>query len=467
MNSMVTESRINELSNLFNTRNIKAYFVDDYIWSLFFKTSNITLLIETQNKEFDNLKNEFQIVYSNLKDYYSKRTIGLVYNINEKKKISLFNNILIDYTTHKNGFECINKLLKVYIIKYIKSNKYISDIKKLINCSLKIDYNVFNSDIDRYLSIHKNEFNKVMTLLELIYEQYINVDLINEAIKTGIVNEELIKENINSNLIKELKKLYLNYKDTLTLVSNYIKEIYTSNGFDLIHKLLHFNTKEKLFIQEFLRIYFDKLLLNIIYPEILNEEQIIIKIQLNEQDYSEYTGLELIKLNYKYNLSIQYKDIKKSNDIIMSLPKHNLDFLEELSKDIKMYDKKGILLLVENGIIQTIFIKYYDVSITVDKVHEYFNKLETLLKKITLKYDYSILIQFSLFEQLISFGISDKLLDLLKLDKTINNNLEYIFSNNVVDFNELITKDCLVETLIVLNIINGSTWIFDFCNSVF
>lgn len=386
-------------------------------------------------------------------------------NIWNTKYNDFFNNTNIIENYNKEELKFPNKLKIIFGIKYFK---YLKEYKTLYNKYLNIDLSIkkhnekyFNEiygkiennylDSNQIDSIINNSSSQLVIASAGSGKTTTIIGKVKYLIKTNkVLPNEILILSFTSSSSKEMKEriekeintkidVYTFHKLGLEIIkksSLNIPNIYTDNISSFIINTLYELIKDSIFISNLVDYY-----INIKNNDLitLKEEKVRYKMEVSIANFLYVNNIKYIYNNSfyltDYNVYISYKNnIKSKNNIIINTKYLNIQSLiNELSKyNIKLTpvsNKEMLKILKNNGF-------YIEIS-------SIFETLINLIKNNNLKIENIRKIKLNHYDKL--------LLDLLEPIYLKYN--EYLKTNNLIDFNDMInlSTKCIKENLFIHN----------------
>ena len=386
-------------------------------------------------------------------------------NIWNTKYNDFFNNTNIIENYNKEELKFPNKLKIIFGIKYLK---YLKEYKTLYNKYLNIDLSIkkhnekyFNEiygkiennylDSNQINSIINNSSSQLVIASAGSGKTTTIIGKVKYLIKTNkVLPNEILILSFTSSSSKEMKEriekeintkidVYTFHKLGLEIIkksSLNIPNIYTDNISSFIINTLYELIKDSIFISNLVDYY-----INIKNNDLitLKEEKVRYKMEVSIANFLYVNNIKYIYNNSfyltDYNVYISYKNnIKSKNNIIINTKYLNIQSLiNELSKyNIKLTpvsNKELLKILKNNGF-------YIEIS-------SIFETLINLIKNNNLKIENIRKIKLNYYDKL--------LLDLLEPIYLKYN--EYLKTNNLIDFNDMInlSTKCIKENLFIHN----------------
>ena len=386
-------------------------------------------------------------------------------NIWNTKYNDFFNNTNIIENYNKEELKFPNKLKIIFGIKYLK---YLKEYKTLYNKYLNIDLSIkkhnekyFNEiygkiennylDSNQIDSIINNSSSQLVIASAGSGKTTTIIGKVKYLIKTNkVLPNEILILSFTSSSSKEMKEriekeintkidVYTFHKLGLEIIkksSLNIPNIYTDNISSFIINTLYELIKDSIFISNLVDYY-----INIKNNDLitLKEEKVRYKTEVSIANFLYVNNIKYIYNNSfyltDYNVYISYKNnIKSKNNIIINTKYLNIQSLiNELSKyNIKLTpvsNKELLKILKNNGF-------YIEIS-------SIFETLINLIKNNNLKIENIRKIKLNYYDKL--------LLDLLEPIYLKYN--EYLKTNNLIDFNDMInlSTKCIKENLFIHN----------------
>ncbi len=386
-------------------------------------------------------------------------------NIWKTKYNDFFNNTNIIENYNKEELKFPNKLKIIFGIKYLK---YLKKYKTLYNKYLNIDLSIkkhnekyFNEiygkiennylDSNQIDSIINNSSSQLVIASAGSGKTTTIIGKVKYLIKTNkVLPNEILILSFTSSSSKEMKEriekeintkidVYTFHKLGLEIIkksSLNIPNIYTDNISSFIINTLYELIKDSIFISNLVDYY-----INIKNNDLitLKEEKVRYKTEVSIANFLYVNNIKYIYNNSfyltDYNVYISYKNnIKSKNNIIINTKYLNIQSLiNELSKyNIKLTpvsNKELLKILKNNGF-------YIEIS-------SIFETLINLIKNNNLKIENIRKIKLNYYDKL--------LLDLLEPIYLKYN--EYLKTNNLIDFNDMInlSTKCIKENLFIHN----------------
>lgn len=428
-------------NNIVNDK-IKLFIDKGLLIKIYFDINIKYDMIETKISEVpENILNISTNISELMKKYYITYDNNLIQDIN--KNFILLQNAGYHFDYNENKIYKMNKKLDIYNSNnIILPDNIITHFDKNIKITLYERYDndiiyLFNNIKTYNIPFRKKIIDKLFSFLDF-YKNNINDFINNDSIFNfnDIASRNITYKIINNN---DIDFKYIDYLTLYNYNSNKIRdnkvfgEYYLHDIFEIIDTIITSMTNISNYY------YYSYFLYNIKNNNNIIKEQLIKRLNINDNKYIEDLSNKIIYyimifyLNNKYNdINIHYID----NNELKSVDKNKINNvkLKEIIINILTY-KKYVKILNEIQL-DDIFIDdyiYRDISYNITKLDKINKLLDNSYSK-EISYDLDILSNNNKFYNLLNNKDNEITQIFNNIDDNINNKINHILDNNIIRF---------------------------------